>query len=165
MPNDVAWKRVAMLQSFVFLRPALPRLAFGCLVLMVLGGSANALSLITTDEAAMPDDPVKMRGISRGPKITLVNPAATAGMIRSPFNLRIRFESHGGARIDPDSIVVTYRKRPAIDLTQRMQAFIAPTGISVDSAEIPPGEHHIRVDVKDTDGQASSTEFTITIEK
>ena len=49
----------------------------------------------------MPDDPVKMRGISRGPKILLVTPPATAGMIRSPFNLRIRFENHGGTRIDP----------------------------------------------------------------
>lgn len=154
-----------MLRSVVFLQLALSRLVCGCLFLTVLIGSAGAVSLISAEEAAMPDDPVKMRGISRGPKILLVNPAATAGMIRSPFNLRIRFESHGGARIDPDSILITYRKRPAIDLTQRMQTFIQPSGISVDSAEIPPGEHHIRVDVKDSDGQASSAEFTIKVEK
>ena len=61
--------------------------------------------------------------------------------------------------------MITYRKRPAIDLTQRMQAFIQPSGISVDSAEIPPGEHHIRVDVKDSDGQASAAECTIKVEK
>ncbi len=35
----------------------------------------------------------------------------------------------------------------------------------LDSAEIPPGEHHIRVDVKDTDGQSSSAEFTIKVSR
>ena len=154
-----------MVKRLAFPRLAFPRLVFGCLLVMILIGSAGAVPLISDEEAAMPDDPTKMRGISRGPKILLINPAATAGLIRSPFNLRIRFESHGGTQIDTDSIVITYRKRPAIDLTQRMKPFIQPTGVSLDSAEIPPGEHHIRVDVKDTDGQSSSAEFTIKVSK
>jgi hypothetical protein len=154
-----------MLKRLAVLQFAFPRLVVGCALLMILIGSTGAMPLISDEEAAMPDDPIKMRGISRGPKIVLVNPAATAGMIRSPFDLRIRFESHGGTKIDTDSIVITYRKRPAIDLTQRMKSFIQPTGVNLDNAEIPPGEHHIRVDVKDTDGQSSSAEFTIRISK
>jgi hypothetical protein len=154
-----------MLNRLAGLRFAFPRLAFACLLVTILIGSAGAVPLISDEEAAMPDDPTKMRGVSRGPKILLINPAATAGLIKSPFNLRIRFESYGGTRIDTDSIVITYRKRPAIDLTQRMKSFIQATGVNLDSAEIPPGEHHIRVDVKDTDGQSSSTEFTIRVSK
>jgi hypothetical protein len=156
----LAFPRLAFPRFLTF-----PQLACGCLLAMTLVGAAGAMPLISDEEAAMPDDPTKMRGISRGPKILLVNPAATAGMIRSPFNLKIRFESHGGTQIDADSIVFTYKKRPAIDLTQRMKPFIQPTGVSLDSAEIPPGEHHIRVDVKDTDGQSSSAEFTIKVSK
>jgi hypothetical protein len=77
--------------------------------------------------------------------------------------LRIKFESFGGTRIDADSIVITYRKRPAIDLTQRLKPFIEPTGLVLNSAEVPRGEHRIRVDLKDTDGHSSSAEFTLRV--
>lgn len=126
---------------------------------------ANALQLITEREAALPADRAHDRGILRGPTIVLVSPAPTAGTITSPLNLKIRFQSHGGAAIDVDSVLLTYVKKPAVDLTQRIRGFITATGIDVEDAEVPPGTHTLRIDVGDSSGHVSRTDFTFTVTK
>jgi hypothetical protein len=141
----------------------LTRLASAGLLALAVIGPANAMQLITRQEAALPNDEPSRAGITRGPKVVLVNPAATAGFISSPFNLRIRFDTFGRTKVDVDSIVVTYKKRPAIDLTQRIKSFIQPTGINLDGVLVPPGEHRIRIDLKDTDDQSGFTEFTLKV--
>ena len=107
----------------------LSRLTCGCILPFAFVLCANALQLISEQEARLPDDQSQTRGISRGPKVLLINPAPTAGLIHSPFALKIRFESFAGAKIDPDSIVVTYKKKPAIDLTQRAKPLLHADGI------------------------------------
>ena len=82
---------------------------------------------------------------------------------RSPMRLQLKFESFGGAKIDTDSLKVTYIKNPAVDLTPRLKPFVQPTGIDMPDAELPAGDHLIRVDVKDSDGRAATTSFTIKI--
>jgi hypothetical protein len=136
-----------------------------CLVSLLAVTAAGAVELITDQEAKLPDDDTESRGIFRGPKVHLINPAPKAGLIKSPFNLKVKFESFGGAKVDTDSILVTYKKTPLIDLTQRMKPFIQASGINLDSAEVPAGEHRIRVDVKDSKGQAGMLEFTIKVSK
>src|SRR5689334_14596912 len=86
--------------------------------ILPFAAQVHSLELITAEEARLPDHQNTSKGISRGPKIVVVNPAPTAGFIRSPFTLKIRFESFGGAKIDADSILLTYKKNPPIDLTQ-----------------------------------------------
>jgi len=54
--------------------------------------SASAMELITQEEAKLPDGISGSRGITLGPLIILVSPPATAGMIKSPLNLKIKFE-------------------------------------------------------------------------
>jgi len=124
----------------------------------------RALELITAQEAHLPDDPVgRSYGISIGPTIIVVSPAPAAGFIKSPFALRMRFQAHGGAPIDADSVLITYKKVPPIDLTQRVRTFITSEHIEVDNVQAPPGQHRIQVDLKDGRGHAASTEFTIKI--
>ena len=110
------------------------------------------------------------RGNSRSPRppgwtVTSVAEQAddAAGLIRAPFNLKVKFESFGGARIDTDSVVVTYKKVPAIDLTQRVKTFIDASGFTVEGVQVPPGEHRIRVDVADNGGRKGWTEFVIRV--
>ena len=129
------------------------------------GFPASALQLITESEAALPTDHARDRGILRGPTIVIVSPSPAAGSIRSPLNLKIKFQGHGGATIDVDFVLLTYVKKPAVDLTQRIQRFIAPTGIDVQNAEVPPGTHTLRVNVTDSDGRASRADFTFTVSK
>jgi hypothetical protein len=115
---------------------------------------ARALPLVTEQEAAYPDDPYgENRGSpTPGPTVEIVSPALS-GLIRSPFHLRIRFKAYAGAAIDRDSITVTYRKVPAIDITQRIGGFIRNDSIDLVDAELPVGTHPFRIDVRDTRGR------------
>jgi hypothetical protein len=119
--------------------------------------------LISADEAKLPPPKgavaVASRGITRGPKIAYVGSDAA----QSPMRLQLKFESFGGSKIDTDSLKVTYMKTPAVDLTPRLKPFVQPTGIDMPGAELPAGDHLIRVDLKDSDGRAASTSFTLKI--
>jgi len=138
--------------------------AYALVAALTAGSQAQALELITRREAALPSaGGGHERGISRGPTIVVVSPSPVAGTVRSPFELKIRFVAHGGATIDGDSVLVTYLKEPAVDLTQRLKPFIAPTGIDVKDAVVPAGTHWLRVDVTDSTGHAGWSDFSFRV--
>jgi len=145
--------------------------AAGCAAIvglaLVLATSAGAaLELITATEAALPnaaDAVINYRGITRDPKVVVISPAPNAGIVRSPLNLLLKFEAFGGATIDPRFVNIVYLKRPNINLTQRVGQLIGPNGIEVNNVEVPPGTHHIRVDLKDNAGRVGSTTFALTV--
>jgi hypothetical protein len=123
--------------------------------------------LITEEEgrrAAPPNADLSFRaGVSRGPAITVLAPKPDDSSLRSPFRLQLKFEGRGGAQIDPDSLKLTYAKNPAVDLTPRVKAYVQAAGVDVAEAQVPPGVHTIRVEIKDKDGRTGSTTFTIKI--
>jgi hypothetical protein len=130
-------------------------------------GEAFAIVLITVQEAALPDalgaQQLERRGVTRGPKILVLSPAPDAGVVRSPVDLLLRFETYGGAAIDPLSVKVTYLKTPAINLTQRISTLVTSSGIEVHAAEVPPGTHHIRVEIRDDAGRVGSIVFPLMV--
>jgi hypothetical protein len=120
--------------------------------------------LITADEARLPPPKgaivADRRGITRGPKIEVI---AEHEQAHSPVHLQLKFESFGGSKIDPDSVKVTYLRTPNVDLTERIKAFVRASGIDMPDAELPPGDHMIRVDVRDSDGRMGSASFVLKI--
>ena len=136
-------------------------------VAVVAAGSMPARAaqvLITAEEAALPPPKgavaTDRRGITRGPKVDVMT---EAGQLRSPMRLHLKFEPHGGARIDPDSVKMTYLRTPNVDLTPRVKSFVKPTGIDMPEAELPAGEHMVRVDIKDSDGRIGTTSFILKV--
>jgi len=129
-------------------------------------GAALAAPLITAKEAALPPAAgvLATRGISRGPAIKMVSPEPEAA-VKSPFNLKLNFEARGGEKIDPNSVKVVYMKSPFVDLTSRLQSAITPTGIDFQQAEVPQGEHMLRVTVKDSAGRETNSTMTIVVNK
>lgn len=127
--------------------------------------AAYAAPLITTQEAALPAaTKVATRGISRGPSIKFLSP--TAGTtVSSPFDLRIVFEPRGDSRIDVNSVKVTYLKFPYVDLTPRLKSAITASGISFQNAEVPAGEHAVKLSVQDTEGRETNAEFNLIVAK
>ena len=119
--------------------------------------------LITDQEARLPPAKgafsVATRGITRGPRIDYVASTATT----SPIRLQMKFESFGGAKIDTDSLKVTYLKDPAVDLTARVKPFVKPEGIDMPDAILPPGDHTLRVDVKDSDGRVATSSIVLKV--
>jgi hypothetical protein len=135
--------------------------------LAMSAGEARAVVLITPREAALPDavgaHPLGARGVSRGPKVQVLSPAPDAGVIRSPLDLVVRFVTHGGAAIELLSVKVTYLKNPAINLTQRIGNLVTASGIEVHGAEVPPGTHYIRVEIKDDAGRTGALVFPLVV--
>ena len=66
-------------------------------------------------------------------------------------------------KIEPDSVKVTYLKTPAVDLTPRVKSGIKADGIDVAKASLPPGEHQIRVTVKDSEGRETNSTLNISV--
>jgi len=127
---------------------------------------AANLVLITEDEAKLPPPKgaiaMSVRGVTRGPKVELV---PQAGAIRSPVRLQLKFQTYGGSKVDLDTVQATYLRTPNIDLTSRIKPFVNATGIDVPAAELPPGDHMVRVDIKDSDGRTASANFVLKVEQ
>ena len=125
--------------------------------------AATAAPLITPEEAALPPQkgavPNSGRGITRGPKIQVPED----GLRPSPLHFQVKFQTFGGSNIDLDALKVTYLKSPVVDLTARIKPFAQATGIDMPDAQLPPGEHLVRVDVKDSEGRTASTSFLLHI--
>ncbi len=141
----------------------------GALAVCALAVAAPATSrasevLITPQEAQLPPQKgafaVATRGITRGPRIDLVS---NNDSLHSPIRLQVKFESFGGATIDPATLKVTYLKDPAVDLTPRVAPFVKATGIDMPDAVLPPGDHTLRVDVKDSDGRVATSSIVLKV--
>jgi hypothetical protein len=141
-------------------------LILGCVAAVMTGAmSAQAAQvLITAEEAKLPPPrgaiATDRRGITRGPKVDFV---ASGEQVHSPMHLQLKFEPFGGAKIDTDSVKITYLRTPNVDLTARVKPFIQPNGIDIPDVELPAGEHMVRVDIKDTDGRIGSTSFILKV--
>ena len=146
-----------------------PSLMFRILAVVSLcsGWLAQAAPLITPKEAQLPaaSGALQTRGIARGPGIKVTSPDLGAAEIKSPFDLKVLFESRGGNKIDASAVKVTYLKATAVDLTPRLQAAISEGGIDFAKAEVPPGEHSVKITVKDVDGRESSTVLNLNVTK
>lgn len=136
-------------------------------LLGLLSGPAAAVTLIKDEEARLPAAAggLVTRGITRGPGVKMLSPDPAAGPVKSPFNLKVSFEPRGGARIDPASVSVTYLKATSVDLLPRVKAGLSAGGIELAGAEVPPGEHQIRVTVQDSEGRQSSTVLQLNVVK
>jgi hypothetical protein len=128
-------------------------------VFLFLHAAAYAATLITPEEAALPAAPGEAltRGISRGPGVKLVSPETDLGPVKAPFELKVAFEPRGGNAIDPASVKVMYLKTPSVDLTPRLQHSITETGIVFPDANVPVGEHDLKITVLDKDGRETNS--------
>ena len=132
--------------------------------LVAMPASAFAAALITSEEAALPPRKGAVansnRGITRGPKITVSD---ESGAKPSPIHFQVKFQPLGGSTIDLDGLKVIYLKQPNVDLTPRVKPFAQPTGIDMPDALLPPGDHLVRIDVKDSEGRVSTTSFVLKV--
>ena len=121
-------------------------------------GGACAEVLITADEAKLPPSVnvgITTRGLTRGPGIEQISPSPTID-VASPLPLKIKFDIRNKVEIDPDSVKLTYLKASPVDITDRIKKHITGTGIEMDQAEVPPGTHVLRLDIKDKEGRTGT---------
>lgn len=143
------------------------RLTLAAAAVLLLAQPAHAFSLIKEEEAKLPAAAgiPATRAITRGPGIKQIAPDATAGTLKSPLKLKLSFEPRGGAKIDVNSIRLTYLKATPVDLTDRVKHGVSDGGIELSGAEVPPGEHEIQVSVQDTEGRKGNHTIRMTVAK
>jgi hypothetical protein len=131
---------------------------------LLFSEAAHAMQLITEEEAKLPPPKgavaADRRGIMRGPKVEFISPGNAAS---SPLRVQLKFVSYGGAKIEPEPVKAILLRIPNVDLTPRIKPFIQADGITIEDAELPPGEYMFRVDIKDSDGRPSMTTFNLKI--
>ena len=146
------------------------QLGIGLAIISMLAGlaqlpalAANVI-LITPDEAKLPPPKIAVamsaRGVTRGPQIEVVQDADPT---KSPTHFQLKFVAHGGAKIDPATVQMTYLRTPDVDLTPRIKPFVTDGGIDIPNAVVPAGAHMLRVDLKDSDGRAGTLNFTLNV--
>ena len=137
-----------------------------CSALLLLGAHARADVLITTNEAAQPpssDVSRNVRGITRGPSADQIAPNPKEA-VHSPFELKIKFTAHNNAKVDPAAVKVIYEKHTPIELTDRLRKYMSSDGIDMPEAEVPPGTHLLRVELKDSLGRTSVSEVKLLVQ-
>jgi hypothetical protein len=135
----------------------------GFILALVVNGPATAGEvLIKPEEAALPPAPAQSntRALTRKPEVILISPAAS---VNSPFELRLKFEAHGGSRIEPSSFHLIYLKSPNIDLTERVRRYVTAQGLEMVDAEAPPGQHTMKALITDSGNREGSAVFTVSI--
>jgi|ERR1041385_8726601 hypothetical protein len=144
-------------------------IALCVLTLSLIGETAHAGNvLIKAEEASLPAPPTTAsvtlvtRGITRKPNVILVTPGAS---VSSPFNLQFKFEAHGGSHIKPGTFRMIYMRTPNVDLTARVKPFVTAAGVDMAGAEVPPGQHIIRVTISDSENREGSAVFTLNVLK
>ena len=132
-----------------------------CLTISI---SSMAAQLITPKEAALPNasGTLATRGISRGPAVKFSSPLPDS-QVAAPFELKIIFEPRGDSKIDPNSVKVIYMKSPFVDLTPRLKNAISANGIDFSKADVPPGNHMIRITVKDNEGRETNSVLNVLV--
>jgi len=143
------------------------RLAASALALLLIGSTAHAVEpvrLITAEEALLPSiDPgtVQERNLTRGPGIDAVAPPPIG--VSGTFRLALRFKPRNSVAIDPESVRVTYRRQPEIDLTARLKPFVTAVGIEAPAVIVPPGKHAIVIEVTDKEGRIGRRQMILTV--
>ena len=139
------------------------RPAFVGLMLLLSAAWTSALELITKEEAARPPGMrIDLRGPFPGPTIEIVSPPSDVRQV-SPIRLLARFTTYAGTEVDKETVRLIYIKTPLIELTDRVRDFITTKGIDLNNAEVPPGIHTIRIQLKDSAGRTGSTYLTFVI--
>lgn len=141
-------------------------LAAAVLASALLASPAWAVTLIKSEEASLAPagGMIASRGIARGPAIRLALPENPMAVV-SPFTLKITFTASGNAKVDPAATKLTYLKSTPVDLLPRVKAGLSESGIVVEGAEVPPGQHVIQVSAQDTEGRVSNTTFLLNVVK
>ncbi len=99
-----------------------------------------------------------------GPRIEVVEPSPDAEY-KAPIRLIISFMPREGTQVDLKTFRLEYLKLIPIDITGRVAGYLEPTGVRIEKAELPPGDHRLRITLKDTKGGISQQVYSVKIAK
>ncbi len=121
--------------------------------------------LLTPEEAGMEEaSPDRYRGfvLNDGPEIKIVQPE-DAKEYKSPLQIFVQFMPRNGKEVDLRTFKVECLKLIDIDLTSRVLPYTNKERLKVDNAELPTGNHKIRITIGDVGGGLTQKIFEVVI--
>jgi hypothetical protein len=155
------------------------RIAMTVLALLLAAGHSRAegFDLITAAEAqqeakaeaeAPPEIRPRLAPVPRKdqPAISVVSPTVATGAngVAAPVRIEVAFKAAPGTRIVPSTFRVLYGLLK-IDLTDRMRkhATVTESGVVVERAQVPDGQHRLILQVADDQGNTAEQELRIRV--
>jgi hypothetical protein len=153
------------------------RLAMLCVALLLAAFDSHAddFQLITADEAkqeakavaeAPPEPRTRSLPIPKPgqPAIRVVTPNVAGASVEAPVRIEVTFKPAPGTRIVPSTFRVLYGLMK-IDLTDRLKkhATVTETGVVVDQARVPAGQHRLILQVADDQGNTAEQELRLRV--
>ena len=165
-PSLRALARTAAVASLAVVMLALPGRQAQAAGAFELVSAAEALRNAQAEAAAPPEARSRAWLIPKNatPSIRVVTPNAAGTSVPAPLRIEVAFSPTPGTRIVPSSFRVLYGLLK-IDLTERLRphATITETGVVVDQAQIPDGQHRLILQVADDQGNVAEQELRIRV--
>jgi hypothetical protein len=144
--------------------------AAGLMLLAACAFAAERRWLITPEEAARAGAGAAVETAEPmsappgyGPLIVIEDPRLLE-RLRSPVNILVSFRP-GESGLPPDmkSFSATLRGFINIDITARLREYLRETTLAVDRADLPAGNHRIRMVVADTGGNLTARDLVLVV--
>ena len=136
--------------------------------LAVAHGKAQAAAKTVCEDGKCREMPTTFSVIETkydsGPGIKVVEPLPDAEY-KAPIRLIINFVPREGTTVDVKSFRLEYLKFVSIDITRRVANYVGPGGVKVEKADLPAGDHKLRITIKDTQGGISQQVYSVKIAK
>ncbi|TAN61670.1 MAG: hypothetical protein EPN20_12065 [Magnetospirillum sp.] len=144
-------------------------IALSALLVALSATAAERHWLITPEEVAAAgrsaavDMLPMMASQGSGPQIVVYDPKLL-DRLRSPVSIMVEFLP-GASGLAPDmaSLTVTLRGFISIDITDRLRQYLAGMRLAVEGADLPTGNHRIRMVVADTAGNLSARDLVLAV--
>ena len=96
--------------------------------------------------------------------IRVITPSVQGAAVPAPLRIELSFAAAPGARIVPASFRVQYGVLK-IDLTERLRRFatVTESGVLVERAQVPEGQHRLIMQVADDQGNTAEQELRIRV--
>jgi hypothetical protein len=109
-----------------------------------------------SNDAASAQFSSKAAPIQGAPNILIISPTLP-GAVKSPATIELQFEAVAPSAVKPKTFKAFYGTF-GIDITERLLAVanVSASGIKVQEAALPKGDHKILLTVEDTDGRRGS---------
>ncbi len=128
----------------------------------------ETVTLITPKEAALkdalPEKLVKIipKGVAPGPEIIIRSPK-NGKTYKQPLEIDMSFVPSGNIPVSIETFRVVYVKFFEIDITKRVKQYIREKGVRVPKADIPKGEHTLKIFLSDEKGNVTSKKLTFNV--
>jgi len=117
-------------------------------------------------ERATPAPPSPKFSASPGaPRLELLQPKPGPDTLASPFDIQLRWNAEGEARIEPQTLRIRYGWM-GLDITQRVlaQAEVTAEGLRIRKAALPNGEHKLAVEIADSLQRVGRRQFEVKVQ-